>query len=278
TFFFYSEDWRKRNGPSVSLAATPTDAMRAGDFQAEATRIGRPILDPTTKVAFPNNIIPTSRINNNGAILLKTYFPLPNYVADPFRNYINNGVGRLEPRTDTVKIDHNFTEKLRFSFVWSHDHIPVLSPDAGLAGSPFPVIRQNEQTSGYAGNVRMNWTISPRTTNEASWSTKGFNVNLLLQGQDGISPVRPSGMTIRDFFQGANTLNLIPQISLSGGFGGISTNQLPLSPAGDDNWVLADNFSHVHGGHTLQAGISLFHYNKTQAAFNTTQGSYTFDG
>src|SRR5205085_8216769 len=88
----------------------------------------------------------------------------------------------------------------------------------------------------------------------------------------------PSGMTIRDFFQGANTLNLIPQISFSGGFGGISTNQLPLSPAGDDNWLLADNFSHVHGGHTLQAGISLFHYNKTQAAFNTTQGSFSFDG
>src|SRR5204863_5027051 len=156
----YSEDWRRRNGPSVSLTATPTDAMRAGDFQAEATRIGKPILDPTTKAAFPNNIIPTNRINNNAAILLKTYFPLPNYGADPFRNFINNGVGRLEPRTDTVKIDHNFNEKLRLSFVWSHDHIPVLSPDAGLAGSPFPVIRQNEQSSGDAINVRLNWTIS----------------------------------------------------------------------------------------------------------------------
>ena len=278
TFFFWSEDWRRRYGPVVSLTATPTDAMRGGNFQSEATRLGKPILDPVTKLPFPDNIIPTSRINANAALLLKTYFPEPNYSADPFRNYINNGVGRLEPRTDTVKIDHNFNERLRLSFVWSHDNIPVLSPDAGLAGSPFPVIRQNEQTNGNAGNVRLNWTISPRTTNEVSWSIKKFGVNLLLLGEDGVSPVRPSGLTIRDFYQGANTLNLIPQISLAQGFGGISTNSLPLSPAGDDNWVLADNFSHIHGSHTLQAGISIFHYNKTQAAANTTQGSYSFDG
>ena len=42
--------------------------------------------------------------------------------------------------------------------------------------------------------------------------------------------------------------------------------------------MLADNFSHIHGSHTLQAGVSIFHYNKTQAAANTTQGSYSFDG
>src|SRR5207253_1145987 len=110
--------------------------------------------------------------------------------------------------------------------------------DAGLAGSPFPVIRQNEQSSGDAINVRLNWTISPRTTNEASWSIKRFNIILLPLGEDGVSPTRPAGLTIRDFFQGANTLNLIPQISLSQGWGGISTNQLPLNPARDDNWVV----------------------------------------
>jgi hypothetical protein len=278
TFFFWSEDWRRRNSAAVSLTATPTDAMRAGNFQAEAARIGKPILDPTTKAAFPDNIIPASRIDANAALLLKTYFPEPNYAADPFRNYINNGVGILDPRTDTVKIDHNFTDRIRLSFVWAHDNIPVLSPDSGLAGSPFPVIRQKEASNGDAGNVRVNWTISPRTTNEAYWSIKRFNVNLLLQGEDGVSPVRPAGLTIRDFFQGANTLNLIPQISLAQGFGGISTNQLPLSPARDDNFVLADNFSHIAGGHTLQAGFSLFHYNKTQASFNTTQGSFSFSG
>src|SRR5215472_10107078 len=36
TFFFYSEDWRYRSNPSVSQTSTPTEAMRGGDFNAEA--------------------------------------------------------------------------------------------------------------------------------------------------------------------------------------------------------------------------------------------------
>lgn len=278
TFFFWNEDWRLRNSAAVSLTATPTDAMRSGNFQAEAARIGKPILDPTTGQPFPNNIIPSNRIDPNAALLLKGYFPEPNYFANSFNNYINNGVGTLNPRTDTVKIDHNFTDSLRLSGVWSHDHIAVLSTNGGLTGSPFPTIRQNEADTGDNASLRLNWTISPSTMNEVSWAIKASSLNLLLQGEDGVSPVRPSGLTIQDFYQGANTLNLIPQISFSGGWGSISTNQLPLSPAQDKNGIFADNFSHVAGGHTIQAGVSWFHFTKTQAAFNTTQGAYSFDG
>src|SRR5579872_2574570 len=278
TFFFWNEDWRRRNSATVSLTATPTDTMRSGNFQAEAARLGKPILDPTTGQPFPNNIIPASRIDPNAAILLKTYFPEPNYFANSFNNYINNGVGTLDPRTDTVKIDHNFTDNLRLSGVWAEDHIPVLSTNGGLTGSPFPNIRQKEADTGGNGGIRLNWTISPQTMNEFSWSVKLSSINLLLQGEDGVSPVRPSGLTIQDFYQGANTLNLIPQISFTGGWGSISTNELPLSPAKDSNTIFGDNFSHVTGGHTLQFGFSWFHFTKTQAAFNTTQGAYTFDG
>lgn len=277
TFFFWSEDWRKRSNASTQLTATPTDAMRAGDFQAEATRLGKPILDPTTKQAFPNNIIPANRINANAALMLKTYWPEPNYTLDPFNNYINNGVATLDPRADTVKIDHNLNEKIRFSATVSHDNIPILQPNSGNAGSPFPVIRQVEKTTGLAANGRIDWTISSRMTNEFSYSMKRYGVALLVQDA-GAPSVRPTGLTIKDFFPTANTLHLIPQITFSQGWGSISTNLLPLDPARDDNQVISDNFSRVVERHTIQAGGSLFHYNKTQAAFNQTQGSYSFSG
>jgi hypothetical protein len=277
TFFFWSEDWRKRSNASTALTATPTDAMRAGNYQAEAARIGKPILDPTTKQPFPNTIIPASRIDPNAALMLKTYWPEPNYTLDPFNNYINNGVATLDPRTDTVKVDHNLSDKIRLSFTVSHDNIPILQPNSGNAGSPFPVIRQVEQTTGLAANGRVDWMISPRTTNEFSYSMKRYGVALLLQ-DDGAPSVRPAGLTIKDYFPDANTLHLIPQIMFSQGWGSISTNLLPLDPARDDNQILSDNFSRVAGRHTIQAGGSLFHYNKTQAAFNQTQGSYSFSG
>jgi hypothetical protein len=59
TFFFWNEDWRYRNNATTLLTATPTADMRAGNFQSEATRLGKPILDPTNNAPFPNNIIPT---------------------------------------------------------------------------------------------------------------------------------------------------------------------------------------------------------------------------
>ncbi len=277
TFFFWSEDWRKRRNASTALTATPTDALRAGDFSAEAARIGKPILDPTTKQPFDGNRIPASRINANAALLMKTYLPAPNYFGEAFRNYINNGVAKTDPRTDTVKVDHSLSNKIRLSFTFSNDAIMALAADAGLGGSPFPVFRQLENTTGKSINARANFTVTPRTTNESYWSAKKFNVNLLFDAQTA-SPIRPAGLTIRDFFQGANVLNMTPTVGFSQGWGGIGTNTLPLKPAKDNNDIFADNFSHVRGNHTIQLGISLFRYEKTQASFNYTQGSFSFDG
>jgi hypothetical protein len=277
TFFFWSEDWRKRRNALTRITATPDAALREGNFASEAVRTGRPLLDPATGQRFPGNSIPAGRIDPNARLLLQTYFPAPNYFAEPFRNYLNNGVARFDTRTDTVKIDHNITDKYRLSGVISNDDINVLQPDAGLGGSPFDVIRQRENTSGMNGNLRATMAFTPRSINELSFAYKRFNVNLLFQ-EAGASPVRPSGLNIRDFFEGANALNYTPAISFAQGWGGIGTSQLPLDPAGDNNFILSDNHTFIAGNHTLQAGLSIMHYNKTQAAFNATQGSFSFDG
>lgn len=277
TFFFWSEDWRKRRNAVTSRTATPTEAMRSGNFAAESARLGRPILDPLTGQPFPNNLIPQDRINKNAALLMQTYLPAANYTGDPFLNYLNNGVSKTDPRTDTVKIDHAVTDKIRLSFVASHDAISVLAADAGLGGSPFPVIRQYEDTKGWAINGNATFIITPAMTNEVNYSQKKLNINLLFKDA-GASPVRPSGLTVKDFFAGANKLNYTPAIALGQGYGGIGTWTLPLNPARDDNEIISDNFSYVRGSHTLQAGVSIFHYNKTQASFNYTQGQFSFSG
>ncbi len=277
TFFFWNEEWRKRRNALTSLTTVPSDALRSGNFQSEVARTGRPLLDPKTGQPFPNNTIPSDRINANAALLLKTYFPGPNYASGGFLNYINNGVSKLDTRTDTIKIDHNLNQRFRFSFVISNDKINVLAPDAGLGGSPLPVLRQYEDTSGRVINATATMTLTARMVNEFAFNQKVFDINLLFQG-DGASPTRPSGLTIKDFFPSANKLNQTPVVSFAQGWAGIGTNQLPLSPARDNNYSFIDNFSYVLGKHTLQAGVSILKYNKTQAAFNTTQGNYSFDG
>jgi hypothetical protein len=211
----------------VALLAVPTLAMRAGDFSAEAARLKLPILDPSTKQPFANNFIPANRINANAALLLKTYLPPPNYSAEGvFQSYINNGVARFDPRTDTGKLDHNLTERVRLSFTISNDEIPVLSANGGQSGSPLDLIRQQEATTGLAGNARVDFIISPRTTNDFSYSFKKYNVILHMQDA-GAPQVRASGLTIRDFYPGANTLNLAPQLTFAQGYATAGTWQLP---------------------------------------------------
>lgn len=278
TFFFWSEDWRYRRSATAILTATPTADLRAGNFQVEAARTGRPLLDPETRQPFPNNVIPANRIDPNAALLLRTYFPNPNNPAGGFNNFINLGSGKLDPRSDTVKIDHNFRDTIRGSFKLAHDDISVRNPNVPLFGaSPFPGIFQVEETRGWVGTANVTMTLSPRTTNEAFYSFKKFGITLGL-ADNTASQVRPQGLSIRDFYRGANTLNLIPNISFTQGWGGIGTSQLPLNPATDDTHIVSDNFSHVAGRHTLQAGGMLLYYNKTQAVFNQTMGSYNFSG
>jgi hypothetical protein len=83
---------------------------------------------------------------------------------------------------------------------------------------------------------------------------------------------------MRGFFPGANVLNLAPALTFSGGWSSAGTSQWPLSPATDSNYIISDNFSHVAGSHTLQFGGTWFHYFKTQAINNATQGTFNFSG
>jgi hypothetical protein len=46
TFFFFAQEWRKNDTTDIFLAATPTPAMRSGDFTAEDARTGTHIIDP----------------------------------------------------------------------------------------------------------------------------------------------------------------------------------------------------------------------------------------
>ncbi|HEY3841234.1 MAG TPA: carboxypeptidase-like regulatory domain-containing protein [Bryobacteraceae bacterium] len=278
TFFFWNEDWRYRNSATTLRTATPDPNIRAGNFGPEAARLGKSITDPSTGAPFPNNTIPTNRIDPNAALLMQDYFPLPNNPGGGFQNYINNGVGKLDPRSDTIRVDHNFSDKYRAFFTLAHDNIQVINPYVQLLNADlFPTMYQQEATYSWTGAGNFTMVLSPRSTNEIQYSFKIFDVNLLLQDKSATA-ARPSGMNIQDFYPGANSFNLVPNITFGQGWGPIGTSVLPLSPATDDTRILSDNYSYVLGKHVLQAGGMWFHYTKNQAVNNQTQGSYSFSG
>jgi hypothetical protein len=120
TFFFGAIEWLYDEFPEPGPQTVPTDAMRNGDFSALLAQ-GITIYDPltaqlvngiVTRQAFPNNIIPQSRINPVAQQILK-YYPSPNATGDAQgrNNYFSTN-----PRTDdfysiSTRVDHRLTEK-----------------------------------------------------------------------------------------------------------------------------------------------------------------------
>src|SRR5690606_17958386 len=102
-FFFDYQGTRIRQG-STNLSTIADQAQRTGDFSATAAPIYDPLTDPRTQ--FPNNTIPTTRIDRPSALMF-SLLPMPNQ-AGAF-NYFKQ-VGRYDNRNDAdIRIDYHLS-------------------------------------------------------------------------------------------------------------------------------------------------------------------------
>src|SRR4029078_12590303 len=99
-FWIFSYEGTRRRQSVTPTTLVPTLKERAGDFSGLAATI----VDPFTKIPFPGNVIPPSRINLMGAALVAPY-PAPNN-ADPSRNYIGHPNGVSDNDALAGRIDY----------------------------------------------------------------------------------------------------------------------------------------------------------------------------
>lgn len=141
TFFFFNyERYRDRESLYAGTTTVPNSAYLAGNlsnnlavtnFRNLGTDFaGRPIIqnaiyDPATEVIdsagrrilnpFPNNVIPTNRIDPTSAKIL-SYFPKPNQNGDAYvNNFAQSGAFYKLQQIPSVKIDHNFNSAMKIS-------------------------------------------------------------------------------------------------------------------------------------------------------------------
>lgn len=141
TFFFFNmEKYRDRESLYAGTTTVPNSAYLAGNLSNNLAVTnnrnlgtdfaGRPIIqnaiyDPATQVLdasgrrvlniFPNNIIPASRIDPSVQKILG-YFPKPNLGNDAFvNNFTQSGAFYKLQQIPSVKIDHNFGDKIKIS-------------------------------------------------------------------------------------------------------------------------------------------------------------------
>jgi hypothetical protein len=305
-FFFWSQEY---TGQFVSGGSqtryTPTALERAGDFskslQNNSTRTD--IIDPTTGVAFPGNIIPANRINPIGQAMLN-FFPLPNYVGAGTQanivNYVEAASATHPRRNDVLRVDVAPTSKLNGYFRYINDHDDMIAlyqgvqfsqDEGGLLGkSGIAPIDHPNPGHGYAGTVT--YSISPTLINEftvgESWNTWSYYTTDGGKSQDrslipnvpALFPVASTAPTGASPTNGY--FNLLPQFQFGGINGGSAMNftRVGTSAGNYENfntiWSFQDNISKIVGKHTFKAGFYIENNHKIQPSTPAYSGSFNF--
>jgi hypothetical protein len=284
TFFFWSQQWSVQHiglpstgggtGGITLQGADPTEAMRNGTFDT-------PINDPLTGQPFPQTSpgvyqIPASRINANALVLLNAFAPLPNNPSNGFLNYINLNPEINNTRDDQIKVDHNFSDRLRLMAEYLDDHQDNENPSDPYQSSPYNVSRGAVTTYNALAQVQLTATLTPTMVNTTSLNMLSYVPNLLARGLYLQSQLPDFHETLP--FNGFLS-DRLPQVNFGGGWASIGQSTLiPTPHASNLVDTLSDDWSWLRGKHFLQAGMALQYDTARQNTFSASNGLWFFSG
>ena len=286
TFFFFSEEWHRDlvpgqvfNAPVPSLAErgqAPTSTAGFGDF-SDICAAGSgftgdcPNVPDITHVAIDPN-----------ARALFAVIPKPNAPGSACGGiacFRSSPAQATHWREELVRLDHNFSPKLRATFRYIHDSWNTVTPTVLWAGGSFPNIETNFVGPGTSFVSRLNATISPTLLNEFVASYTADHIYLTNTGS-GVVSASSAGLTMPHLFP--NFGNKLPDINVQGGGaygGGFSEGQayIPWNNA-NPTYTIRDNVTKILGVHTLQFGVYVVIAQKNeQSSFGSIQGVLTYN-
>ena len=296
TFFFYNVDIFRQRLAQVRTRNVGLPEWRTGDFSSltrsaggEArfvpihdplTRASGPINNPRESQQFPNNQIPSARLDPV-AVKAVGFIPLPNRTPNNLANQAGNWRETPNQARDrdyhTWKVDHQFTEKwrtfLRMIYTTPDDTKTGYSQGYGVADpNGLDII-----------NVRQNWAWS----NTYTFSPTFFVTAIV--GFNRVTVDRKSGdcceTNYADFF-GLPGLEkggeVFPRFNIQGGRGGPMTQ---FGAAGNANRFAAftnfdyeANFTKISGNHTFKFGGKYTSFQGNEVSRPQPSGAWTLSG
>lgn len=276
-FFFFAYEGFKDSTPASSTSAVPTAAERQGDFSSLlALGPSYQLYDPNSGVlsggkvvrqVFPNNAIPSSRINPVAAAYMK-YFPAPNQPgkSDGENNYVVN-----DPSVDNYssymgRMDWNAsdTDKVFFD-IHTSDHVATKAD-----------IFNNLATGQFSGLTLWGSTLdnvhvfSPTTLLDTrlGYSRSYTNSSIKSDGFD------PTALGFPSYILANSTRPAMPRIAFSDAFAGLSTS--PGSISAFDTVQLFATVTKIVNKHSIKFGADLRRerYSKINPGYSA--GTFTF--
>jgi outer membrane receptor protein involved in Fe transport len=273
-FFFLSNEYRRIiQSTGTRTATVPTNAQLDGDFTG-----GRTITDPVTKIRYPGNKIPTSDLDPNAILFLKTYYarPTPGYQSGAL-NYTNSAPDTTNYRSGLGRVDYHVTPTLTLFGRYNIDSTRLYSPFGLFSSNPMPNSDASEQAwIAHTGNFSATWTPKPNLLNE--FTTAFFHLSIGIAMLPSVSRSVAPGLNIPHVFDSeTDSSGLIPSISLGQGYASIAVSY-PQNISGY-TYEVFDNVSYIAGTHTFKFGGYLSRENKTQNNSNpNNNGTFSFNG
>ncbi|GAB4363045.1 MAG: hypothetical protein OHK0021_06990 [Bryobacter sp.] len=251
-FFLFAQEWVRFRNTGNTFQRVPTELMRQGNFSEllapnQFYSGSRTINDPETGAPFPGNIIPASRLSQNGIAFLRTY-PQANGIYQGNNNFFQQRGGRQNQRKDTYSIDFNPTQNQVIRF--RHANYAFETFDAFRGGfdfAPATLDRPNKTAS-----LNHTWTLSPTMINEATFAVSNDRVTIAVQ-QTGRFQRSVNNITYPYIFPEPKEINdKIPTIQIPN-VGTIDGGPYPASSSGPI-YQFSNNFTKIAGNHTFKFG------------------------
>ncbi len=269
TFFFFNGESYRNETQSLGLLTMPTAAMRTGDLSH--TFNGSPftgsILDPTTKLPFPGNMIPASRIVTQAQKLLP-YYPLPNTVgAATYNDYALAGVPNNADEA-IVRVDQRIGDSDTIFMHYAQNVIfrpsamlvPTFQATTGVTAHNIAVNYNHIFTARTLNDFQVAFNRSMVTTTDTRDNTS-FNIEQAL----AIPGVPASGRT-----SGFPSVGILNYTTIGDG-----TGDPVIQP--DEVWQFTDNLTLERGTHHLKSGIDFWHDRSDRFQGVNVRGTFTFN-
>lgn len=263
TFFFWSQEFRRIITYGAVQAVVPTAAEKQGHFAV-------PVCVQASGSTCTQTATDITNINPVAAAYIKDIFSkIPDgnsshSINTSLRNIFNS-------RQELAKVDHIFSSKLAVSFRFINDTIPTEEPRGLFTGAALPGVSTTTTNSpGKSYVARVTGTLTPTIINEAGFA---YSFGAVLSTPIGLNTAANSP-DIKAVLPFAVTLGRVPTL----GFGGTISTLTGFGPYNDynRNYNWFDNITKITGKHTIKAGFSFNHYQKTENDAGNNVGTFNF--
>ncbi|HMY75741.1 MAG TPA: hypothetical protein PLQ88_28220, partial [Blastocatellia bacterium] len=277
-FWFVSREWQEQLLPGAARQSrVPTANEVNGIFTGLVNGNNQAITlyDPLTGQPFPDNRIPTNRINPNGQAILRKFAGFANNSARlPVFNHESQASAGYPRREYSIRVDANITENTRTFVRYTRDADQQFLPyGLGWTGGnnqiPLDVL-DFKQAPAWNGTYNLTTTLSSTLTNEFVFGASQNNLTL--------NPTDANAATYSGFgFNWATPFPYPGSQFININFGGVTNqnfagsngySQFPYKNS-NTTFDFYDNVSKVWRAHTLKGGIYIQRSRKDQAAGNS---------